>query len=59
LLYLADSGKNREVACVSSVSGGSVTNDDVPKTVDYSDVSATDFRAAVAPLARRLAPTDA
>ena len=26
LLYLADAGKNRDVACVSSVSGGSLTN---------------------------------
>ncbi len=57
LLYLADAEKNRHVASVSSVSGGSLTNGYVAQAVNYADVPPDDFRKAVAPLARRLART--
>jgi predicted acylesterase/phospholipase RssA len=57
LLYLADAGKNRHVACVSSVSGGSLTNGYVAQAVGYADADAAEFRTATAPLARRLART--
>ena len=57
LLYLADARKNRDVVCISSVSGGSLTNGFVAQAVEYADVSPEAFREHVAPLVRRLART--
>ena len=56
LLYLADAGKNRNVVCVSSVSGGSLTNAFVAQEGDYSRLTAEDFERHIAhPFARRVA----
>jgi hypothetical protein len=55
LLYLVDAGRNRDLASISSVSGGSLTNGFVAQAVDVAEASPESFRTAVAPLARRLA----
>ena len=56
LLYLADAGKNRDVVCVSSVSGGSLTNAFVAQEGDYSRLTGKDFERQIAqPFARRVA----
>jgi len=52
LLYLADAQKNRDVVCVSSVSGGSIANGYVaqlgasPRDCGYQNCSADEFREA-------------
>lgn len=55
LLYLADSGKNREVVCISSVSGGSLTNAYVAQAGRFSSMRPEEFRAVAAAFARQLA----
>ena len=56
LLYLADAGKNQDVVCVSSVSGGSLTNAFVAQEGDYSRLTAENFERHIAqPFARRVA----
>ncbi|HLF92163.1 MAG TPA: hypothetical protein VJB14_01780, partial [Planctomycetota bacterium] len=55
LLYLADSGKNREVTSITSVSGGSLTNAWVGQEVDYATVLTAEFEEAAGRLARRIA----
>jgi predicted acylesterase/phospholipase RssA len=55
LLYLADAGKSREVTSIASVSGGSLTNGWVGQAGDYPAMTGQEFRAAAAPLARRIA----
>lgn len=53
LLYLADADKNANVTSIASVSGGSLTNGYVAQEIDYSIVSAIEFRNKVAaPLVR-------
>ena len=56
LLYLADVGMNRDVVCISSVSGGSLTNAFVAQEGDYSKLTAEDFERRIAqPFAQRVA----
>jgi predicted acylesterase/phospholipase RssA/tetratricopeptide (TPR) repeat protein len=52
LLYLADSGANRNVTIMSSVSGGSLTNGYVAQECDFSSVTASEFRGVAERLAR-------
>ena len=51
LLYLADSGRNRSVTSVASVSGGSLTNGYLAQELEYRTASPED----VHDLARRFA----
>lgn len=44
LLYLVDAGKGPEIATISSVSGGSITNGYVGLTTDLHQVSPSEFR---------------
>ena len=55
LLYLADAGVNKSVTSMASVSGGSITNGYIAKTLDYARTDGPSLRAAVRPLARTLA----
>lgn len=55
LLYLVDAGKHREVATMSSVSGGSILNGVVAHEVDYPAVDQRTFDHKVAPLVRHAA----
>ena len=55
LLCLVDAGKHREVAAISSVSGGSITNGVVAHEVDYPTVDQRTFDRHVAPLVRHVA----
>jgi predicted acylesterase/phospholipase RssA len=57
LLYLADSGKNREVPSIASVSGGSLTNAYVAQRMDFSTRSDRQFEAAVRPLVTAVVTT--
>ena len=52
LLYLVDAGKGPEISCVSSVSGGSITNGYVGLTTDLTTITGEEFRRQVKPLAR-------
>jgi len=52
LLYLVDAGKGPEMACISSVSGGSMTNGAVAMTSDVRTVSPEQLRKDVRPLVR-------
>ena len=51
LIYLVDAGKGPEISCVSSVSGGSITNGWVGLKTDLFVAASGDFRTDVAPLA--------
>ncbi len=51
LIYLVDAGKGPEISCVSSVSGGSITNGWVGLKTDLYLAASGDFRTDVAPLA--------
>jgi predicted acylesterase/phospholipase RssA len=53
LLYLADAGKNRDVASIASVSGGSLTNGHLAQSLDYAAASAEEVEAWAATPARR------
>ena len=55
LLYLVDAGKNREVASIASVSGGSLTNGFVAQAVDFAAATPAVLDQAVRPLARAVA----
>lgn len=55
LLYLSDVGKNREVASISSVSGGSLTNAYVGLRGTYSQQNAQDFWNTARQLASQIA----
>ena len=48
LVYLADCGKNRSVASIASVSGGSLTNACVAQELDFSASTPADFRRVAA-----------
>jgi predicted acylesterase/phospholipase RssA len=55
LLYLVDSGLNRRVVSIASVSGGSIANGVVAQEVDFRATTPSEFRERVAgPLARRI-----
>ncbi len=51
LIYLVDAGKGPEISCISSVSGGSITNGWVGLKTDLFVAASGDFRTDVAPLA--------
>lgn len=56
LQYLADSGTNRDVTSIASVSGGSMTNAYVGQQVDFAAVDGPTFeREVTAPLLRQVA----
>ena len=55
LWCLADTGLNRDVTMVSSVSGGSILNAHVGLEAPYREVSPDEFAASATRLARRLA----
>jgi predicted acylesterase/phospholipase RssA len=55
LLYLADAGKGSEIAVVSSVSGGSITNGYLGAHVDLTTASPDAVWSAAKPLAARIA----
>ena len=55
LLYLADSGKSREVESIASVSGGSLANGYVAQSADFRSVDGAAFRTALTPFTRQLA----
>ena len=52
LLYLVDSGANKYVTSIVSVSGGSIANACASQDQDFTTVSPTEFRATAARLAR-------
>lgn len=52
MLYLIDAGKGPEIGCVSSVSGGSMTNGSIAMTTDLHSVTPTQVRDDVRPLVR-------
>jgi hypothetical protein len=54
LLYLVDVGKGPEIAAVSSISGGSLSNGFVGATCDLTRVEPTAFWREVKPLAQKL-----
>jgi predicted acylesterase/phospholipase RssA len=55
LFYLVDADKHREVAAISSVSGGSIANGVVAQEVDLPHTDAATFDAKVARLVRHIA----
>jgi predicted acylesterase/phospholipase RssA len=57
LLYLVDAGKQPEVAVISSVSGGSITNGVVAHEVDFGEVDPSTFERRLTPLVRHVADT--
>jgi hypothetical protein len=57
LLYLVDAGKHREIAAISSVSGGSITNGVVAHEMDLPATDPADFDDKVAGLVRHVAGT--
>jgi predicted acylesterase/phospholipase RssA len=65
LLYLADSGKNKNVKTITSVSGGSITNaflSLLPNFCDgksYCEVDSSTFEPAVAQFSKRIAGSPA
>lgn len=57
LLYLVDAGKQPEVAVISSVSGGSITNGVIAHEVDFGEVDAPIFERRLTPLVKHIADT--
>ena len=57
LLYLVDSGKHQEVAAISSVSGGSITNGVVAQETDFPNTDSPTFDRNVTPLVGHVANT--
>lgn len=55
LMYLADVGKNRDVCCVSSVSGGSLTNAYVAQSANFRAMTGPQFESLVRPFVCRVA----
>ena len=55
LQYLADSGANRHVTSIASVSGGSLTNAYIAQRMDYQSITGDAFQARTAPFANQLA----
>lgn len=55
LLYLADHGENKRVSSIASVSGGSITNGYLAKTIDFRTASSGEVREALHPMAQILA----
>ena len=56
LVYLTDTGRNRDVVSVSSVSGGSLTNAWLAQRGDYSNLTPEELESRiVGPFARRVA----
>ncbi|MCG6498468.1 patatin-like phospholipase family protein [Kitasatospora sp. A2-31] len=57
LLYLADTGRHKDVVAISSVSGGSVANGVVAHETDFRQDPGADFAERVRPLIRHCART--
>lgn len=57
LMYLVDAGKHREIAAISSVSGGSITNGVVAHEMDLPQTGAAAFEEKIRPLVRHVAHT--
>ncbi|WP_395297610.1 patatin-like phospholipase family protein [Kitasatospora hibisci] len=57
LLYLAETGRHRDVVAISSVSGGSVANGVVAHETDFRQDPGGDFAERVRPLIRHCART--
>jgi len=55
LMYLADAEKNRDVVCISSVSGGSLTNGYVAQAGNYRTTPGAVFSEATKPFAKQIA----
>lgn len=55
LMYLTDSGRNREVTSIASVSGGSMTNGVVTQSMDFREQDGPSFQRLMTPFANRLA----
>ncbi len=55
LMYLVDSGKNRDVTSIVSVSGGSIANAVVAHEVEFSETDPGQFEEAIRPLLRHIA----
>jgi len=55
LLYLADSGRNRQVTSIASVSGGSLANGVVGQRLDYQAATAPEVNGLVGSVSGRLA----
>lgn len=55
LLYLADHEENKAVSSIASVSGGSITNGYLAKTIDFRTASSEEVREAMRPMAQILA----
>ena len=54
LLYLVDSGANKRIATISSVSGGSITNGFVAQECDFGNVTSEEFDQVAGNLASRI-----
>lgn len=55
LMYLADSGEDKKVTSISSVSGGSMTNGMIAQELDFKETDGPTFQKAMSPLAQRMA----
>ena len=55
MLYLMDAGKGPEIATVSSVSGGSITNGWMAATCDINDTTAEEFDDQASAFASKIA----
>ena len=56
LIYVVDSGRQKQTTSISSVSGGSITNGLVGQEVDFQETTPDEFAAKVAgPLALQVA----
>jgi predicted acylesterase/phospholipase RssA len=56
-LYLADSGRSRDVGAISSVSGGSITNGVIAAEMDFARANPDQVRRWLRPLIRHVAHT--
>ncbi|MDQ3985862.1 MAG: patatin-like phospholipase family protein [Actinomycetota bacterium] len=55
LVYLVDSGRNRDVTSIASVSGGSLTNGFIAQQLNFRSTTAEDFRREMKPFVSLLA----
>ena len=55
LMYLIDAGKQREIAVISSVSGGSIANGILAQNLDVAGAGPKTFREAIRPAVRNIA----
>ena len=55
LLYLVHAGRHRQIAQIASVSGGSITNGYIARSLNFRDCSVTEFHEVAGRFARQLA----